>query len=135
MMGPLFYGENLAPALYWMSTSIAHFVAFEVGNLIEALTRLGLIATVGLGAVIAVLRVETVIDVAVEALRTMKPRAGANEYAAGKPLRTVVAVRRAVVGRNVIVAIRALGRDSDADTYLGLGLGSSGCKAKRSNRS
>jgi hypothetical protein len=55
-----------------VAASIAHFVWFEVGNLIETSSRVGLIATSWPWAVIAVLRMETVIYVAMEVGRAVK---------------------------------------------------------------
>jgi hypothetical protein len=51
-------------AAHCVTASITHFVPFEVGNLIDTLSRLGFVATVWLWALIAVLRMETVIYVA-----------------------------------------------------------------------
>ena len=89
-----------------VAVSVAHFVSFEVVDLIETLSRLGLIATGRPWAVIAVLRMEMVIYGAVEACRAVKPRASADEDATGKPLGAVVAVGGAIVGRDVIVTVR-----------------------------
>jgi len=51
-----------------VAASIAHFVSFEVGNLIETFSRFGFIATGWPWPAIAVLRMETVIYMAMEAL-------------------------------------------------------------------
>jgi len=107
-----------------VTAPIPHFIAFEVVNLIEMLVGIGSFTASGLGAVIAMFGMEMVIYVAVEACGTMKPRAGANEEAAGKPLWTVVAVGGTVVRSNVIVAVRAFRRDADVDLYLSLRFGS-----------
>ena len=107
-----------------VTASVAHFVAFEVLNLIEMFIRIGFFATGWLWAVIAVLGMETVIYVAVEACSAMKPRASANEDAAGKPFWAVVAVGRAVVRRDIIVAVGTFRRDSDFNGYLSLCFGS-----------
>jgi hypothetical protein len=101
-----------------VAASIAHFVSLEVGYLIETLSRIGFLATGWPWAVIAMLRMETVIYVAVEAFRTMKPWARANENPTGKPLRAVIAVWGAVVRRGIIVTIRTCRRNSDVDAYL-----------------
>jgi hypothetical protein len=100
-------------------------------NLIEALSRLGPVAAVWHWSVIAVFRMEAVIYVAVKTLSAMKPWAGANENAARKPLRAVVAVRSAVVGSDVIVTVGAYRRNAnvDADGYLSLCFGSGYHKA------
>ena len=50
----------------------------------------------------------------------MKPRAGANESVCVKPLGTIVAGGRAVIGSCVIVAIRTIRGYSDFDTDLSL---------------
>lgn len=126
--------ERLASASYRMPAPIAHFIAFEMLDFIEALSRLRTVAAVWMGTVVSVLRMEVIIHMAVKTLRTMKPWTCANKYSTTKPLRTVVAVRRAVVRRNVVISIRALRRDSDVDADLGLGFGSSHCKAERSDR-
>jgi hypothetical protein len=118
-----------------VTASIPHFVAFEVFDLIEMLIRIGPLTTGWPGSVVAVLGMEVVIYVAMEACGTMKPGASANEEATGKPFWAVVAVRGAVVGRNVIVAVRAFGRDSDVDLYLSLYFGSRKREADGSNSS
>ena len=79
-------------ALNCVTASIAHFVSFEVLNLVETLSRLGSVAAVWPWTGIAVLGMEMVIYVAVEVFMAMKPRARADEDAAGKPLWAVVAV-------------------------------------------
>jgi hypothetical protein len=68
--------------------------------------------------VIAFAVIEMMIDVPVEMLRPVKPRTRADEYAAREPIRAIVAVRRAVIGRNLIVPIRANWRLSYADCNL-----------------
>lgn len=118
-----------------VTASITHFIAFEMLNLIEMLIGIGFFATSWLGAVIAVFGMEMVIYVAVEACRAVKPRAGANEEATGKPLRAVVAIGSAVVGRDVIVAVGTFGRDADVDLYLSLCFGSGDREADCSNGS
>jgi hypothetical protein len=107
-----------------MTASIAHFVALEVFDLIEMLIRIGFLTTGWPWAVIAVFWMEVVIYVAVEALWAVKPGSHTDEDATRKPLRAVVAVGGAVVGRDVIVAIGTLRRNPDFDGYLSLGLGS-----------
>jgi hypothetical protein len=106
-----------------------------VGNLIETLSRLGFVATVWLWAIIAVLRMETVIYVASEVVSAMKPRANANEDATGKPFRAVITVGGAVVWSDVIVTVGTFRRDSDVDAYLSLCFGSSCREADCSNSS
>ena len=74
--------SRLALAANYMAVPVPHFVSFEVGNLIEPLSRLGFVAAVWPWSVIAVLRMKPIIYVAMEVGRAMKPRANANEDAA-----------------------------------------------------
>ena len=124
----LFFADDVA-------ASIAHFVCFEVGNLIETLSRLGLSATGWPWAGIAVLRMETVIYVASEVVTAMKPRASTNEDATPKPFRVVVAVGGAVVRRDIVVPVGTHRRNSDLDAHLSLCFGSSCHEADSSNSS
>src|SRR3984885_6406736 len=103
-----------------MAVTITHFIGFEVFNLIEMVVRIGSLTTGRPGAGVAVLRMEVIVYVAAEAFRTMEPRARADEDAAGKPLRAVVAVGGALVGRCIIIAIGTYRRNSDIDCYLSL---------------
>jgi hypothetical protein len=60
----------------------------------------------------------TVIHVTAESLRAVKPRAGADEYAAGKPFWAVVARRSAAVRSGVVVSIGTSRLCSDSDDDL-----------------
>src|ERR1700757_4975603 len=89
--------------------SIAHFVSVEMIK--------GLLTTFRMWTSVAMLRIEAVVNVTVEVVRTVEPRAGSDEYASAEPLGPVVPVRGAVVWRIVVVAIRArrFGADVDRD--------------------
>jgi hypothetical protein len=63
---------------------------------------------------------QTVIYVAVEVGRTMKPRASTDEDSTCKPFRAVVAVGSTAIRSDVIVAIGTIRGDSDVDTDLSL---------------
>jgi hypothetical protein len=64
---------------------------------------------------IALAIVKGVIDVTIEAIGPVKPRPGADKYAARKPFGAIIAIRRAVVRRRLIVSVRAdRWADSDA---------------------
>jgi hypothetical protein len=89
-----------------VTASIAPFIPFDMGNSFGTLSRLGSVAAVWLGTVIAVLSMETVIYVAAETFSAMKPWANAKESAAGQPFpAVVVGAGCAFVGRGVIVAV------------------------------
>ena len=61
-----------------MAASIPRFVSLEVRT-VDAFCRLGFLATIRRRAFIAVLRMQTVIHVALEVASAMKPRARTNE--------------------------------------------------------
>jgi hypothetical protein len=86
---------------------VSHFIASEMVDVIETLRRVTAIAMIWHRAAKSVMNIEVVVHVAAKVSRAVKPRAGANEDAARKPLRAVVAVGSAVVRSKVIVAIRA----------------------------
>jgi hypothetical protein len=109
--------------------SIPHFVPLEMVDPVQASSGFGFVTAVGQWSMVAIVGVESVIDVAVETGRTVKPRASADENATRKPFRAVIAIRCAVVRRDIIVAVRAYRRYSDLDAYLGLGLGRRGHEA------
>ena len=112
-----------------VAASVAHFVCFEVGHFVEVIVGSGSLAACWHRTVIAVVRMETVIYVAVEIRWAVKPGASANEDAADKPFRSVITVGGAVVRRNVVIAVGALRRDSDVHAHLSSRCGSSHHKA------
>jgi len=115
---------SLAFFLARVAVPIPHFISFEVVILIEMVGRVRPVATVWRGAAIAMLNIEMVIYVALEMCRPMKPRAGANEDATGKPFRTVVAVGSTRIRGVVVIAIGTTRRNPDADIDSSLCFGS-----------
>jgi hypothetical protein len=103
-----------------VAAPVPHFIPFEVGNLIDTLCGLGSLAALWSWAFVAMFGMITVIYVAAEVIRAMKPRASTNEDAAAKPFRAVVAVRSAAIGIGVIVSVRTIRGDSDGDADLSL---------------
>jgi hypothetical protein len=93
-----------------MALAISGFVCVEVIESMFTVLREG--------AVIAVAGIEAIVYVAVKAARSVEPGAGADEDAAGKPVRTVVAVRGAVIGSVVEIAVRAYRRCSNLNCDL-----------------
>jgi hypothetical protein len=78
---------------------------------------------------------ETVIYVALEVARAMKPRASANEDVPAKPFRTVVARRGTAIRSDVIVAIGTFRGYSDVDADLSHRFGGGRGETDSSNRS
>jgi len=70
------------------------------------------------GPVIAMSVVEVMIYVPVKVFRPVKPGSRADKNAARKPFRSVVTVWRAVIRRNLVIAIRTNRGLSDADCNL-----------------
>lgn len=106
-----------------MSPAIALVVAAKSSEVVIWIT---ISAVLGEAAAIAETWVKITVDRAVEATRAAEPGTGTEEDSTLKPLGTVVAVGRAVVGSVVEVAVGAgWGRatDVDADRDLGVSLG------------
>jgi hypothetical protein len=62
---------------------------------------------------VTVMRIKTVVDVAVKAVRTMKPRASSQKHSANKPIGPIVAVRSTVIWGIVEISVRAHGSRPD----------------------
>jgi hypothetical protein len=67
---------------------------------------------------VTMMRIVTVIDVAVEAVRAMKPRASPYEDATTEPVRPIVAIRSTRIRGVVKIPVRANRRDSNVDGNL-----------------
>jgi hypothetical protein len=104
-----------------VSASITHLVPVEV---IE-----GLVSTLRMWTHVAVMWIEAVINVSVEVVGAVEPRAGSDEHATAEPLGPVVPVWRAVVWGHIVVAIRATRFCSDIDRDL------SACRARDAQQS
>jgi len=104
-----------------VAASITHLVSVEV---IE-----GLVSAFRMWTNVAVMRIEVVINMAVEIVGPVEPRAGSDEHAATEPLGSVVPVWRAVVRGHIVVAIRAHRFCSDIDGDL------RGCRARNTQQS
>jgi hypothetical protein len=117
-----------------VAPSVPHFVSFEVRT-IDTLCRLGFLASFWQLALIAMLRMETVIYVALEVARAMKPRAGANEGVPGKPFWTVVSSGGTAIRSDIIVPIGTIRGYSDFDADLSLCYGSGSGEADSNNSS
>jgi len=88
---------------------IPRFVSLEVVE--------GLVSALRQRSMVTVVRVIAVVDVAVEAAMAVEPGAGSDKDSTNKPVRAIVAVGSAVVGRVVEVPVRAVRRRTDVDAY------------------
>jgi hypothetical protein len=111
-----------------VSVAIAHLVPMEVlGGAMPPV--MGSVAIVGIFTMVAVIRMVVIVDIAMEVFGAVKPGAGTDKDAIGKPLRAVITVGSATVRRHIVITVRTSGRDTDADANLGLGSGSTCCNA------
>jgi len=94
-----------------IALAIASFVTLEV---VESLG-----AAAWKRAIVAMMGVKAVIDMAVEAGVPVEPGSGADEEPTFKPVGAVVAIGSTVVGRVVKVAVGANGGHSNVDPDLG----------------
>jgi hypothetical protein len=79
----------------------------------------GFVSTLWKWTMVAVVGIEAIINVAIELVRPVKPRTRSEEDAVVEPLGPVVPVWGAVVGGDVVVAIRTTRFWSDIDGDLG----------------
>jgi len=68
---------------------------------------------------ITVMRIVAVIYVTIEAVRTVEPRPGSNEQPTSEPVRTVVAIGRAVIRGIVEIPVWAIRGNADTNCDLG----------------
>ena len=68
---------------------------------------------------VTVMRIIAVVDVAVEAMRAVKPGASAKKHPANEPVGPIVAVGSTVIGSIVEVPVGTHGGDSNVDGNLG----------------
>src|ERR1700683_52280 len=134
-VGPFGSGQALRPtknaglrltelallAFAYGAVGVAHFVAFEVFDVVDG--PCGVLTARWNRALVPVVRMEMIIDVAMKACGAVEPGADADENASGKPLGPVVAIGSAVIGCDGVVAIGTFRRDADFDGDLGLGFG------------
>jgi hypothetical protein len=94
--GAVFSGAAMA----WIS-----YVALPVPAFIGLKMIEGLISACRQRTSVPATRIITVIDVAIKASTAAKPRPSSEEHSAVEPVWSVVAVRRAVIGRIVVIPI------------------------------
>jgi hypothetical protein len=110
----------VSPAEIRVSVSVAHFVASEMLNVIGATMFIEMFASMRIFTVPAVVPIEAVIDVTPESLAPVVPGTGTYKDAAGKPFRSVIAIRCAIIGRIVEIAIGTPRRRANLNGDLGM---------------
>ncbi len=100
-----------------VSFSVTHFVALKVLDRVGVMH--GLFVPLGHGPLVSMSGIEMIVYVSVEICGAVKPWAGTDENAATEPLRAIVAIGGAVIGRDVVVSIRTDWRGADTHSDLG----------------
>ncbi len=100
------------------------YVALPIPRLVSLEVVEALRPALGQRSIVAVMRIKAVVDMAVKAVRAVKPGAGSKKHPAHKPIGPIVAVGSTVIRGIVEVPVRAHRSRSDvyADGNLGLRL-------------
>jgi hypothetical protein len=120
-------GESMFTAAFmgsgaYVASTIPRLVCLEVVEALRPALRHG--------SSVTVMRIKTIVDMAVKAMRTMKPRTRSKKHSTNKPIGPIVAVRSTVIGGIVEVSVRANG--SRPDIYADGDLrGCYGCTAEK----
>ena len=101
---------RIMTGISYMPLAVPRFVRVEVGEWLLPAFRDR--------SNVTVMRVVPVIDVAIEAMRTVEPRTGSDEDAANEPIRPIVTIGSTVVWGVVEVSVRAYWCDSNVDGNL-----------------
>jgi hypothetical protein len=111
----------------YVASTVPRLVCLEVVEALRAAPRQR--------SSVTVMRIKSVVDVAVKAVRSVKPGAGSEKHPANKPIGSVITVRSAVIRGIVEVSVRAHGSYSDvyANGNLGLRRGRTAQKASHEN--
>ncbi len=98
----------------WVATMETFMVPFSVGamevitvEVMEVVAAIEVFVMTWVGSMVAIPRIEVMIDVSIVARTTVVPRASTDEGAAAEPFRAVVAIRGAVVRGVAVVPVRA----------------------------
>ena len=93
----------------------AAYVAVTIPHLVSVEVIEGLISALRMWTDIAAMWIKAVINVAVEVVGAVEPRAGSDEYTVLEPFGTIVRIWGAIVRCEVVVAVRANRLRSDID--------------------
>jgi hypothetical protein len=114
------------------AVAVVNLVSVEVpGRAVPPLSRP--VAVMWVFAVVAVIRMVMVVNIAMEMLGTVKPWAGTDEDAICEPLGTVVAVGSAAIWRGIVVTVGTSRGHADTDADLRVCPGSTCRNAERSD--
>ena len=121
---PLAASTTAVPGQPAFSAAIVAWCCDRVAATVTSLIRLEMIerlrTTSGQRAVVSTMRVEAVIYMAMETRTAVEPRSYTDKYAANKPIRPVVPIRRTVIRRVIEISIWTDGRSPDIHAYRDL---------------
>lgn len=103
----------VGPSEVGMAMPVPHFITSEISHTVGTAMLIKMLASPRISATVAIMTIVVVVYMSPEALATAIPRAGSDEDAVREPLGPVVAIRSAVIGRIVEVAVGADWRRSD----------------------
>jgi hypothetical protein len=95
------------------------YVALAIPGLVRVEVVERLISACGHRSDVTMTRIIAVVDVAIEAVRTVIPRTRSYEHAATEPIWPIVPVGRTTIGRIVVVSIRTNRCGSNTNGNLG----------------
>jgi hypothetical protein len=70
------------------------------------------------GSMIAVVRIEALVDMAIKPMRPVEPGAGPDKYPSSEPIRAIVAIGRTVIRSIREIAVGAHWSHPDVDRHL-----------------
>ena len=108
--------------LRYMSAPVAHLVTVEVLEMAGRAIGGCMLTSLWKAAVVAVMLVKVVINIAMEVTRPMEPWPCADEQAVIEPLRPVITVGSAIVGRPIVVAVGARWRSPVSHPHADIGM-------------
>lgn len=103
-----------------MPVTVSHFIASEILEVSRPVVLIEVLAAMRVFAVIAVATIVVPIDMTPKVAVTMKPWARTEKDAVREPFGSVVAIRGAIVGRVIEVAVWAHRRRANLDCNLRL---------------
>jgi hypothetical protein len=109
--GKAVFTTTIMARIAYMTLPIASLICVEVIKLLLSAARKR--------STITVMRIIAVVDVAVKAVRTMKPGTGPNKHSSSEPIGPIVTIGSTFIGSIVEVPIGAHGRHSNVDGNLG----------------
>jgi hypothetical protein len=101
-----------------MRRSRSTHVAVRIVRRVCTKTAKGLLPAFWHRSMVAVVRVEALVDMPIKPMRPVEPGAGPDEYSSSEPIRTIIAIGRTVIRSVREVAVGAHWSDPNVDRHL-----------------